>query len=137
MTLSRSLVVTLARSSPVQLFRLSAPLSQNIPRLARSIYQCLRTVSLVVFPIRQSYEWWCGVFSEKKMRVIASRMSAAVVRVCTFNLRHGYVDRGTPNEWEKRRPILKQCLQNIQPSIIGTQEGDPPQLNDILTDLNQ
>ncbi len=60
-----------------------------------------------------------------------------IVRVCTFNLRSDEIDRGTLNEWEKRRPIVKKCLENMQPTIIGTQEGDPPQLKDILEDLNE
>ncbi len=64
-------------------------------------------------------------------------MSTEIVRVCTFNIRHSYLDHATPNEWQKRRPILKQCLENMQPTIIGIQEGDPPQLKDILDDLNQ
>ena len=59
------------------------------------------------------------------------------VRVCSFNLRHSELDHATPNAWEQRRPILKKCLENMQPTIIGTQEGHPPQLNDILTDLNE
>lgn len=70
------------------------------------------------------------------MRAAASRMSNTIVRVCTFNLRHGYVDHGTPNSWDKRRPILKACLERMQPHIIGTQEGDPPLLNEMLADLN-
>jgi hypothetical protein len=64
-------------------------------------------------------------------------MSTPIVRVCTFNLRWAETDRGTPNEWEKRRPIIKNCLENMQPTIIGTQEGGPQMLKDILDDLNQ
>lgn len=60
-----------------------------------------------------------------------------IVRVCTFNLRRGDLDIGTPNDWTKRRPIIKRCLENIQPSIIATQEGYPAQLNDVLNDLNE
>jgi hypothetical protein len=63
--------------------------------------------------------------------------SQSPVRVCSLNLRHSELDHGTPNEWNKRRPILKACLENMQPAIIGTQEGHPPQLNDILADLNE
>ncbi len=63
--------------------------------------------------------------------------SRPVVRVCTFNLRSDEIDRGTPNEWKKRRSIVKKCLENMQPSIIGTQEGDLTQLKDILDDLNE
>ncbi len=71
------------------------------------------------------------------MDLITRRMSTAIVRVCTYNLRHWYVDRGTPNNWTKRRSILKDCLNNMQPTIIGTQEGDPTQIKDILEDLNE
>jgi hypothetical protein len=60
-----------------------------------------------------------------------------VVRVCSFNLRRGDLDVDTPNEWAKRRPIVKKCLENMQPTIIGTQEGYPLQLNDVLDDLNK
>jgi hypothetical protein len=60
-----------------------------------------------------------------------------IVRVCTFNLRRDDVDNGTPNEWSKRRPIVRDCLEHIQPAILGTQEGYPEQLNEILEDLNQ
>ena len=60
-----------------------------------------------------------------------------VVRVCTFNLRRGELDHGSPNDWVKRRPIAKECLKRMQPTIIGTQEGYPPQLQDILDDLNE
>ena len=60
-----------------------------------------------------------------------------IIRVCTFNLRSDEVDRGTPNEWEKRRPIVKKCLENMQPIIIATQEGYPPQLSNVLDDLNE
>lgn len=71
------------------------------------------------------------------MSVLTRRISTPVIRVCTFNIRHDGIDRGTPNEWTRRRIIFKNCLENMQPMIIGTQEGDPPQLNSILDDLNQ
>ncbi|CAF0833587.1 unnamed protein product [Adineta ricciae] len=61
----------------------------------------------------------------------------SVVRICTFNLRHDDIDHNTRNAWEQRRPIVYQCLRNMQPTIIGTQEGIPQHHNDILADLNQ
>jgi hypothetical protein len=64
------------------------------------------------------------------------KTSQSTVRVCTFNLRRGDLDHGTPNEWGKRRPIVKKCLENMQPTIIGTQEGYPPQLKIVFDDLN-
>jgi hypothetical protein len=65
------------------------------------------------------------------------KTNQSIVRVCTFNLRRGDLDHGTPNEWERRRPIVKKCLANMQPTIIGSQEGYPPQLNNVLDDLNE
>lgn len=70
-------------------------------------------------------------------RSVLSTVMNDIVRVCTFNLRRDDVDNGTPNEWSKRRPIVRDCLERIQPAILGTQEGYPEQLNDILEDLNQ
>lgn len=67
----------------------------------------------------------------------SSQSTQSVVRVCTLNLRRADLDNGTPNEWQKRRPIMKKCLENMQPTIIGTQEGYPIQLNEILDDLNE
>jgi hypothetical protein len=64
-------------------------------------------------------------------------MNRVIVRVCTFNLRHDDVDIGTPNEWGKRRSIVKKCLENMQPTFIGTQESYPAQIKDILDDLNE
>lgn len=60
-----------------------------------------------------------------------------IIRICTFNLYCQQYCRNTPNEWEKRRPIMKKCLENMRPMIIGTQEGDPGQIKDILDDLNE
>lgn len=64
-------------------------------------------------------------------------MSQPVVRVCTFNVRRGDLDHNTVNDWPQRRPILKNCIKHMQPTIVGTQEGYPPQLQDILNDLNE
>jgi hypothetical protein len=71
------------------------------------------------------------------MNLIRQKMSSTIVRVCTFNLRRDGMDRGTPNDWNKRRPIMKKCLKKMQPTIIGTQEGIASQLNNILDDLNE
>ena len=68
---------------------------------------------------------------------VLSEAMNETVRVCTFNLRRDDTDNGTPNEWSKRRPIVRACLERIQPTILGTQEGYPEQLNEILDDLNQ
>ncbi|CAF3799731.1 unnamed protein product [Rotaria socialis] len=66
-----------------------------------------------------------------------NKSNSQIVRVCTFNLRRGDLDTGTPNEWDKRRPIAKTCIEHIQPTLIATQEGYPAQLKDVLDDLNE
>jgi endonuclease/exonuclease/phosphatase family metal-dependent hydrolase len=56
-----------------------------------------------------------------------------VISVMTFNLR--YASDRPPNSWPERRPVVRDCLREIRPDIIGTQEGLYPQLRDIEKDL--
>lgn len=53
--------------------------------------------------------------------------------VMTFNLR--YASDTPPNAWPQRRPVMKACLESVQPDLIGTQEGVYPQLKDLASDL--
>lgn len=53
--------------------------------------------------------------------------------VVTFNLR--FASEKHPNAWGARRPILRDCLKQLAPDVIGTQEGLLPQLKDIAADL--
>lgn len=53
--------------------------------------------------------------------------------VMTFNLR--YASDTPPNAWPQRRPVMKACLELVQPDLIGTQEGVYHQLKDLAADL--
>jgi endonuclease/exonuclease/phosphatase family metal-dependent hydrolase len=53
--------------------------------------------------------------------------------VMTFNLR--YASDTPPNAWPARRPVVKACIESIQPDLIGTQEGLYRQLKNIAADL--
>ncbi len=53
--------------------------------------------------------------------------------VATYNLR--YASDTPPNAWPQRRPLMKACLEAIQPDLIGTQEGLYRQLKDLAADL--
>lgn len=53
--------------------------------------------------------------------------------VATYNLR--YASDTPPNAWPQRRPLMKECLEAIQPDLIGTQEGLYRQLKDLAADL--
>ncbi|MFD8999443.1 endonuclease/exonuclease/phosphatase family protein [Streptomyces sp. NPDC059582] len=53
--------------------------------------------------------------------------------VMTFNLR--VAGTGEPNSWADRRPVMRALLGKAAPHIIGTQEGQLPQLSDIGADL--
>jgi endonuclease/exonuclease/phosphatase family metal-dependent hydrolase len=55
------------------------------------------------------------------------------LRVMTFNLR--YASTTPPNAWPARRPIMRDCIRNVAPDLIGTQEGLYPQLKDLAADL--
>jgi endonuclease/exonuclease/phosphatase family metal-dependent hydrolase len=53
--------------------------------------------------------------------------------VATFNLR--YASNTRPNSWAERRPVMRECLRQLAPDLLGTQEGLHQQLKDIATDL--
>jgi endonuclease/exonuclease/phosphatase family metal-dependent hydrolase len=53
--------------------------------------------------------------------------------VMTFNLR--YASPKPPNSWPERRPVMRDCIRQVAPDLIGTQEGLYGQLKDIASDL--
>jgi len=55
------------------------------------------------------------------------------LRVMTFNLR--YASPKPPNSWPERRPVMRSCIRQIAPDLIGTQEGLYEQLKDLASDL--
>jgi endonuclease/exonuclease/phosphatase family metal-dependent hydrolase len=57
----------------------------------------------------------------------------SALTVMTFNLR--YASDTPPNAWPQRRPVMKACLESVQPDLIGTQEGVYHQLKDLAADL--
>jgi len=63
----------------------------------------------------------------------ASFTTPIELSVATFNLRFAS-DKG-PNSWPRRRPVMRECLRQCSPDIVGTQEGVQTQLNDIAGDL--
>lgn len=63
----------------------------------------------------------------------AESASGKPLRVMTFNLRFAS-DHG-PNAWPDRRPVMRTCIQEAHPDLIGTQEGVYSQLKDIDSDL--
>lgn len=61
--------------------------------------------------------------------------TASPLKLCvaTFNLR--FASDSGPNSWPTRRPVMRECLRQLAPDIIGTQEGLHSQLQDLATDL--
>lgn len=55
------------------------------------------------------------------------------LRVATFNLR--FASDKKPNSWAERRPVMRACIEELAPDVMGTQEGVYPQLKDIASDL--
>jgi len=53
--------------------------------------------------------------------------------VMSFNLR--YASPTPPNAWPQRRPVMRACIEKMQPDLIGTQEGLFAQLKDLAADL--
>jgi endonuclease/exonuclease/phosphatase family metal-dependent hydrolase len=66
--------------------------------------------------------------------LIARTVAAeADLTVMTYNLR--YASDTPPNAWPQRRPVMKACLESVQPDVFGTQEGLYRQLKDLAADL--
>ncbi|MGV9940441.1 endonuclease/exonuclease/phosphatase family protein [Streptomyces sp. NPDC003401] len=61
------------------------------------------------------------------------RAAAPRLEVMTFNLR--FPGTEGPHSWAARRPAMRALLRAAAPHVIGTQEGEPPQLRDIEADL--
>lgn len=57
---------------------------------------------------------------------------AAELVVMSYNLR--YASTSKPNAWPDRRPVMKACIDQVKPDLIGTQEGVYAQLKDFAAD---
>ncbi len=57
------------------------------------------------------------------------------MRVMTFNLRFDN-ERDGGNRWRNRRPLVVSLIQRLAPSILGTQEGTPAQLDYLRCELS-
>ena len=55
------------------------------------------------------------------------------IKVMTFNVR--FASATPPNAWWQRRGVLRDCIRQEGPDLIGTQEGLYPQLRDIAEDM--
>jgi endonuclease/exonuclease/phosphatase family metal-dependent hydrolase len=55
------------------------------------------------------------------------------LRGVTFNLR--FASTNKPNSWAERRSVMRACIEEMAPDVMGTQEGVYPQLKDIAADL--
>ncbi|HSH17018.1 MAG TPA: endonuclease, partial [Verrucomicrobiae bacterium] len=59
--------------------------------------------------------------------------TAEPIVVMAYNLRYAS-DQG-PNAWPDRRPLMSDCLRELMPDLIGTQEGVYSQLKNLAADL--
>lgn len=59
------------------------------------------------------------------------------LHVMSYNIRwrKARVARRSPDQWTRRRPLLKQLLQREQPTILGIQEGMPEQVEFVAQSL--
>jgi endonuclease/exonuclease/phosphatase family metal-dependent hydrolase len=53
--------------------------------------------------------------------------------VMTYNVRSA--SRGSPVAWDLRRPLMRECLRQYSPDVIGTQEAYFQQLKDLIEDF--
>ncbi|HMO65532.1 MAG TPA: endonuclease/exonuclease/phosphatase family protein [Verrucomicrobiota bacterium] len=64
---------------------------------------------------------------------LAFPAAARELVVMTYNVRYASVR--PPNAWPDRQPLMRAMLREVNPDLIGTQEGLYPQLKDIDADL--
>lgn len=75
-----------------------------------------------------------GVFFPTTRAADAAASNPAIpLTVVTFNLR--YASATPPNSWPERRPVMKACIEQMAPDLIGTQEGVYAQLKDLAADI--
>ncbi len=67
------------------------------------------------------------------MAAPAKDQNAQLLCVMTYNLR--YASPNPPNAWPQRRPIMRNCIRQAGPDLIGTQEGVYWQLKELASDL--
>jgi endonuclease/exonuclease/phosphatase family metal-dependent hydrolase len=61
--------------------------------------------------------------------------AAESLKVMSYNLR--FASNSKPNAWPDRRPVMKECIEEADPDIIGTQEGVYHQLKELEQDLKE
>lgn len=64
-----------------------------------------------------------------------SALGAETIKVMSYNLR--YASDRKPNAWPDRLPVMKECLEEADPDLIGTQEGVYHQLRDLEQALEE
>ncbi len=64
-----------------------------------------------------------------------SSFADQTLKVMTYNLR--YASTNKPNAWPDRLPVMKECLLESNPDLMGTQEGVYHQLKDLERALPQ
>lgn len=75
--------------------------------------------------------WGCLSASAARAAADAAT-NAPPLCVMTFNLR--YASTNPPNAWPVRRPVMRECVRQLAPDVIGTQEGVYAQLQDFAAD---
>jgi endonuclease/exonuclease/phosphatase family metal-dependent hydrolase len=58
-----------------------------------------------------------------------NQTEAGTIAAMTFNLR--YASSSSPNAWPDRLPVMRDCIRESAPDLIGTQEGLYHQLKDL------
>jgi endonuclease/exonuclease/phosphatase family metal-dependent hydrolase len=87
----------------------------------------LLSMALLFFPL------FVLVLAGRASLDAAEGSSADSVLAMTFNLR--YASSRPPNAWQDRLPVMKECIGQVSPDLIGTQEGLYQQLKDLSAGL--
>jgi endonuclease/exonuclease/phosphatase family metal-dependent hydrolase len=98
-------------------------------RTLRSFVSIRGWLTILVAAISSS-----AVIAEMSSNAMADT-SSEPLQLCVASVNLRYASTQRPNSWTERRPVMRDCLRELAPDLIGTQEGLHAQLLDLATDL--
>ncbi|MEW6302185.1 MAG: hypothetical protein AB1705_01865 [Verrucomicrobiota bacterium] len=86
-------------------------------------------------PIRLLLLAWLLAHVSASSFAADSKHPPGTLRVMTYNLR--FASPKPPNAWPDRRPLMRDCIRQYAPDVIGTQEGVYYQLRELASALGE
>lgn len=115
--------------APQQFFSMKR--TANVIKSERQTMKMCRLRASVLWVFATSLLGFAGVAPAAE----SHETTSSTLCVMTYNLR--FASPKPPNAWPDRRPLLRECIELVNPDVLGTQEGVYTQLKDLAVDLPQ